>query len=268
MATLKLTPALRAEYQALFNSCLIRPDRMAVVNTLVERLNQHRDTYQSVANEVGVPWGFVAVIHNMEASQRFDGHLHNGDPLTARTVHVPAGRPAKGNPPFKWAESAADALRMKKLGPASDWTLPGTLFQLELFNGIGYRRFHPHVLTPYLWSFSNHYKSGKYISDGTWSETAVSAQCGSTVLLRRMAENGFLDFEDQPAPVEGARPIIVSHSNKKPDDPAEVAKAIALQNWLNTFPGIFVKVDGTPGDRTSAAFFKVTGRFLPGDPRG
>jgi hypothetical protein len=36
---------------------------------------------------------------------------------------------------------------------------------------------------------------------------------------------------------------------------------------LNTFPGIFVKVDGVPGERTSDAFRKVTGHFLFGDPR-
>jgi hypothetical protein len=40
-----------------------------------------------------------------------------------------------------------------------------------------------------------------------------------------------------------------------------------LQRWLNTFPGIFVKVDGVPGDRTSDAYRQVTGSFLPGDPR-
>ncbi|MEX5684106.1 alpha/beta hydrolase [Pseudomonas silesiensis] len=47
---------------------------------------------------------------------------------------------------------------MKKLGASTDWSLPGTLFQLELFNGVGYRFYHPHVLKPYLWSYYNHYK--------------------------------------------------------------------------------------------------------------
>jgi hypothetical protein len=28
-----------------------------------------------------------------------------------------------------------------------------------------------------------------------------------------------------------------------------------------------VKLDGVPGEKTSDAFRKVTGRFLPGDPR-
>ncbi len=40
-----------------------------------------------------------------------------------------------------------------------------------------------------------------------------------------------------------------------------------LQRALNNFPGIFVKVDGVPGPKTSDAFKKVTGHFLVGDPR-
>lgn len=267
MAKLSLTPALKNEYIELFNSCLINPTRFNDANTLVDTLYEHRDQYQGVAEKTGIPWGFIAVVHNMESSQNFTKHLHNGDPLSARTVHVPKNRPL-GQPPFTWDASAIDALGLRKLDARTDWSLPGTLYQLELFNGIGYRLYHPHVLTPYLWSFSNHYQSGKYVSDGTWSDSAKSAQCGAAVLLRCMAENGYIDFVDQPFPAAQAGPIIVNYSAIKLGNPDSVAKAENLQRWLNTFPGIFVKVDGRPGDRTSAAYFKVTGFYLPGDPRG
>lgn len=267
MAKLSLTPALKNEYEQLFNSCLITSIRFNEVNTLVKTLYEHRDQYQGVGEKMGIPWGFIAVVHNMESSQNFKKHLHNGDPLNARTVNVPAGRPL-GQPPFTWETSAVDALSLRKLGARTDWTLPGTLYELELYNGIGYRLYHPHVLTPYLWSFSNHYQSGKYVSDGTWSDSAKSAQCGAAVLLRRMAENGYIDFVDQPSPAAQDGPIIVNYSATRPDSPEAVAKAENLQRWLNTFPGVFVKVDGSPGDRTSAAYFKVTGHYLPGDPRG
>ncbi len=265
MAKLSLTPALKKEYKRLFNSCLINPTSLNDVNTLVDSLYEHRDQYQGVAEKMGMPWGFIAVVHNMESSRNFKKHLHNGDPLNARTVHVPEGRPL-GNPPFTWETSAVDAMNLRKLGAETDWTLPGTLYELELYNGIGYRLYHPHVPSPYLWSFSNHYQSGKYVSDGTWSDSAKSAQCGAAVLLRRMAENGYIDFVDQPSPAVEEGPIIVSYSTTRPRSP-DVAKTENLQRWLNTFPGIFVKVDGAPGDRTSAAYFKVTGQYLPGDPR-
>jgi lysozyme family protein len=59
-----------------------------------------------------VPWELIAALHEREAGGSFKGHLHNGDPLTGRTYHVPAGRPAKGSPPFTWEASAIDALTM------------------------------------------------------------------------------------------------------------------------------------------------------------
>ncbi|MDJ0783518.1 MAG: hypothetical protein QNJ22_16195, partial [Desulfosarcinaceae bacterium] len=178
-----------------------------------------------------------------------------------------AGRPREGSPPFTWEQSAADALALKRLGPQTDWSMAGTLYQLEKYNGWGYRRFHPEVLSPYLWSFSHHYTSGKYVADGRWSDTAVSRQCGAAVLLRRMVEGGLIDFADQPVPGEDADPLVSRYVTAKPTDPIVVARAIDLQNWLNTFPGIFVKVDGYPGERTSDGYKRVTGAYLPDDPR-
>jgi hypothetical protein len=203
----------------------------------------------------------------MEASLNFNKHLHNGDPLTNRTVQVPAGRPKKGNPPFAWEDSASDALSLKGLNSQTDWSLAGTLYQIERFNGWGYRLYHQHVLSPYLWGFSTHYKSGKYIADGTWSDTAVSLQCGAAVLLRRMAEKEIIEFPDQPTPKSDALPLVVSYSLSKSIDSSILFRVEDLQRWLNTFPGIFIKVDGVPGNRTSDAYKKVTGVYLPGDTR-
>ncbi len=267
MPKVPLTETLRKEYENLFNTCAIRPDRMREVERTVAALLGDKSRYEGAGGDLGIPWYFVGAIHNMEASRDFTRHLHNGDPLTARTVNVPAGRPKTGSPPFTWEESAKDALAMRGLGAETDWSLAGTLYQIEGYNGWGYRRQHPHVLSPYLWCFSDHYTSGKYVADGTWSDTAVSRQCGAAVLLRRMAEIEEIDFADQPGPAPEAEPLVVSYSEKKPKDPALVARAEELQRWLNTFPGVFVKVDGVPGPRTSEAYRKVTGSYLPGDPR-
>ena len=67
----------------------------------------------------------------------------------------------RGKPPFTWEESASDALALRGLRGDTDWSLAGTLYQLEGYNGWGYRLYHQHVLSPYLWSYSNHYQSGK-----------------------------------------------------------------------------------------------------------
>jgi lysozyme family protein len=267
LRTVSFSPTLREQYQSLFNTCAIRPGRAEAVEQMITRIRANRSRYQSVGDALAIPWFFVAVIHDMEASGNFNRHLHNGDPLTARTVQVPAGRPKTGTPPFTWEESASDALSMKKLGTQTDWSLAGVLYQLERYNGWGYRLYHPHVLSPYLWGFSNHYVSGKYVHDGTWSDSAVSKQCGAAVLLRRLAERGEIEFMDQPSPDPYAALLVSRHSKRKPSDPAMLLRAEQLQMWLNTFPGIFVKVDGVAGDRTSEAYKKVTGAYLPGDAR-
>lgn len=168
----------------------ILPSRLAQATAIARKIETNRDRYQSVANAVGgCPWTFIAVIHSLEASLSFLAHLHNGDPLIRRTVQVPAGYPKA--PPkngwdtgYEWEESAIDALKLKKTHLAEDWSIAAQLWRLELYNGMGYRLYHPEVLTPYLWSGSNHYHKGKYVADGSFKASAVSEQIGAAVLLK------------------------------------------------------------------------------------
>lgn len=265
MSAIKLTPQLGSEYENLFNTCDIRQEKGTTVETIASSILSNRSRYQSVGGPMGIPWYFVGAVHNMEASQNFSSHLHNGDPLSARTIHVPAGQPKTGNPPFTWEESARDALQGR--AAVNDWSLAGVLYHLEGYNGWGYRHSHPETLTPYLWSFSTHYTSGKFIADGRWSASAVSKQCGAAVILRRLVELGEIDFPDQPLPDCNSAPLAPQYATAKSRDLAEVAKAVKLQEWLNSFNGIFVKPDGIPGMRTSDAYKRVTGSYLPSDTR-
>src|SRR5215211_9055265 len=89
MPTVPFTPALRKEYDRLFETCVIRAARLAEIDAVATRLVDNRARYEQVTASCGVPWPVVAVIHNMEASLKFTSHLHNGDPLIARTVQVP-----------------------------------------------------------------------------------------------------------------------------------------------------------------------------------
>jgi lysozyme family protein len=263
---MNLTPELRAEYQKLFDTCVIRPERASAVKPLVTSLLANKSRYQAVAEQTDVPWYIIAVIHNMESSQSFKKHLHNGDPLTARTVQVPKGRPAIGNPPFTWEDSAIDALVFENFDRVEDWTLPGSLFRLEGFNGFGSRS--RGINSPYLWSFSNHYTKGKFVKDGVFDSNAVSQQCGVALLLRRMVDEGAFTFPLNIAPssaaeIKAAGALVqVSNTNK-------TIQATRLQKLLNRFPGISTKLtaDGVPGGKTSSAFKEVTGSFLAGDPR-
>jgi lysozyme family protein len=198
--TVQLTDALRAEYQNLFDTCEINADRQNEVTGLTARIVQHQSRYEAVGTPLAIPWFFIGVIHNMESSQRFDRHLHNGDPLTARTVHVPAGRPKSGDPPFTWEASATDALILEGLDKVTDWRLPALLYQIEKYNGFGYRIRHPDVLSPYLWSGSQHYTKGKFVADGTFDPEAVSKQSGAAVILRQMVNQGAISLAQAAPP--------------------------------------------------------------------
>ena len=136
-----------------------------------------------------MPWWFVAVLHDLEASRDFGAHLHNGDPLTHRTVNVPRNRPP-GNPPFTFEESARDALTFEGFAHVADWSISHALFRFERFNGFGYRNPSIDIPSPYLWSFSQHYTRGKFSSDGHFEPTLVSQQCGAGVLLRALVDGG------------------------------------------------------------------------------
>lgn len=150
---------------------------------------RNRERYEEVAEECGrVPWYLIGIIHTLEADQNFEKHLHNGDSLKKRTVRVPSGRPKSGSAPFTWEESALDAIQMKRWHEWKDWRIIEILDRMERYNGTGYRRHHPDVPSPYLWSGSQHYKQGKYVADGKWSDTAVSKQVGGAVLLKLILE--------------------------------------------------------------------------------
>ena len=105
MAGVKLTDALRTEYDKLFESCVVKPDKQAEINLAAKKMIAGKSRYQAVAQLTGVPWTVIAVNHMLECNCHFDQHLHNGDPLSAKTVQVPKGRPP-GNPPWTWEISA------------------------------------------------------------------------------------------------------------------------------------------------------------------
>ena len=191
-----LTPKLRKEYQDLFASCVVNPDKQSAVNVIKDKIVANRQRYEQVGQATKVPWYVVATIHSLEGSLSFKTHLHNGDPLTAKTVHVPKGRPP-GTPPFKWEDSAIDALQFDNMTGVAKWTLPVILFKLEGFNGFGYRTRHPEVLTPYLWSFTNHYQKGKFVADGKFDPNAISKQYGGAAILKALSADGTIQIPNE-----------------------------------------------------------------------
>lgn len=138
--------------------------------------------YQTVSARTGVPWAVIAVIHERECSRDWTGSLAQGDPWNRVSVHVPAGRG-----PFRsWEEAAVDAL--VNCAPYAarnkDWSIGRTLTKLEQYNGLGYAaRGRP---SPYIWSGTDQYESGKYVRDGVYDANVVDRQPGCAGLLMAM----------------------------------------------------------------------------------
>lgn len=178
-----------------WNKAEVAKHKRHSVERIVAKIERSKSRYELVSAKTGVPWYIIASFHNMEASLNFSKHLHNGNPLTKRTYWVPKGRPVGGKPPFTWEFSAEDALKYDKMGRI-DWkVLDSSLYASERYNGTGYLRYHKNVPTPYLWSYTSIYTRGKYISDGKWSNTAVSKQCGIVPIWKLLEERGHIKFK-------------------------------------------------------------------------
>jgi len=205
---------LAAEYKSLWETAVIRPEKAQAVKAVVQKLRSLKPAYDEVAAATNVQWYIVGLIHSLESTFNMEAHLHNGDPLSGHTVQVPRGRPKNGSPRFSWTASAIDALTMhgmQNIGK-DGWSIERILFELERYNGFGYRRNHPTVKSPYLWSCTNHYTSGKYIGDGKFSMTAVSAQVGAMAVLKQLVADGVVKIgvqADLPAPKPPQRPPAV-----------------------------------------------------------
>lgn len=193
-AGITLTQELWTEYQNLYDTCVFSPSRADEIKNVADKVLAGKDTYQLLAeaSNDNMPWYVIGNIHWLESNCNFDCHLHNGDPLTARTVHVPANRPPAdaGDPPFSFEFSARDALNYEQLTLWNEWRVPGCLFIWEKYNGFGYRLHN--AVSPYLWGGSQHYTKGMFPRDHDWQPEMVSRAIGSAVILKWMDQHGQL----------------------------------------------------------------------------
>lgn len=191
--------SLKKQYSQLWRTLEIKTDWRSKLDAAANKIILNRDKYLRVEAETGVPWYVVGVIHMRESNNNFSTHLHNGDSLKARTWRVPRGRPLTGKAPFDWYFSASDALKMKDLHKLPGWDIETILYQLERYNGFGYRRYHSRTLSPYLWQGTGHYcdadsACGKYVADGKYSATTADVQCGTAAVLKVLEQMGYANF--------------------------------------------------------------------------
>jgi lysozyme family protein len=173
-------------YGYLWDQAQLRedPKNKRMIENAVLKIKSRPTRYKEVALRTGVPWWVIACLHVREANGDFNCILHNGEQIigdNVKTKLIPQGR----GPFATWEEAAIDALSIEQL-PVR-WSIEETLMFMERYNGTGYLKYHPEVLSPYLWSGTTLYSGhGKYVSDGKFSINAVELQCGTAAMIKSL----------------------------------------------------------------------------------
>lgn len=156
-------------------------NRITEIKKVCGSFYKNQERYMVVSSACGVPEKLIFALHYRESSLSFAGVLHNGENILGtgrKTSLVPRGR----GPFATWGEAAIDALLLKKSIFPSEWTFETMCEFAERFNGLGYRK--RGELSPYVWAgTSKHDETGKYVSDGKYSSTAIEKQLGIAALL-------------------------------------------------------------------------------------
>lgn len=181
-----------------------KPTRGSEAVSIARKIFANKKRYKEIGDSIGVPYWTIGSKHYRESNLDFTTHLHCGDSLMQRTVHVPKGRPVSGSPPFTFEFSARDALTMAPhcLQNVRRWSLERTLYEDEKYNGWGYLG---KGNSPYVWSGMSVYSGGKYVADHVYSAYEKDKQLGTAVIYVELAKldpevaNGLKDRESQPA---------------------------------------------------------------------
>jgi hypothetical protein len=149
----------------------------------------------------------------------------------------------------------------------------------EMYNGLGYAN--KNRPSAYIWSGTNQYKSGKYVSDGVYDPNAIDSQLGCAVMLKAMMEidksiygsavvnesadeGDKFDPDSYPNPTDGQEsPPTVAET---PAQPTTVTAEVVQRRLeaMGYFPGA---IGTPPGGITAGAIagFK-NDRHMDGEP--
>lgn len=177
----------QASYSELLKRAQIKSSWQGAYDRAAAYIMRNRTRYEDVARGLDMPWQLIGCLHWREADGSFAGVLHNGEKIlgTGRKTRLEP----KGRGPFDtWEEAAIDAIRIKVATRPPEWSLEGVAWFAENFNGLGYRRYHPGVNSPYLWSGTTVYGGGKYTSDGHFDYKHVDQQLGVMPLYQMLID--------------------------------------------------------------------------------
>lgn len=207
-------------------------EKASEFSVAAKTIAKNKSRYTEVCTNLGLAeswWTLIGAIHYRESDCNFRTHLANGDPLTHKTRHVPAGGPP-GTPPFKWEYSAEWSLKREGAQHLpKEFNVESALYFAEAYNGWGYEmKGHP---SSYLWAGTSISPRGKFIGDGHWSAAAIDEQPGVVGMLKAL---GALDHPVR-APVVAVAvpkaPIVAPVAPKPP-----IGLVARVKAWFSHAP--------------------------------
>lgn len=179
-----------SEIENLWNSCVINSTMIHQIADIANTILKNYLAYQAVGNMCKLPAYIVGCLHYRESNFDFTKWLCNGDPLCdaegnpIKTIHVPTGL----GPANAWSTGALESLEYVSFNKNHHWDLYNALDNLERWNGLGYRQLN--IPSPYLWSGTNVYTSGKFGRDGKYNPDLVDEQMGCAAILKSLEATG------------------------------------------------------------------------------
>ncbi len=179
--------ALGKGYRNVWNRASIQLKEAGKLQKVVRGILKDKERYEAVQDASnGVPWWWIAAVHQRESGRSFAGVLHNGERIigtSKTTTKVPPGRGPFGS----WNDAAVDALRLKKLDDigSAEWTLERALYEWERYNGFGY---FGKINSPYVWASTTVEQTGKFTRDHFFDPNHDDVQLGTASILKALVE--------------------------------------------------------------------------------
>ena len=227
---------LKPHYEQLFASCQLRKSWLDRIGIVAQTIVSRRSQYDQVERQTAVPWWFVGILHYRELNFR-DAHLHNGDPLNARTVNAPVGHPqalpANGHY-YTFVESAIDALRLKSLDKIPDRSLGAWLWSFDYWHDFDYAK--RGINSERLWNGTNHFGSGnnlgKCLPNGLFDLNATSDQAGAGAIVWYLYHKGMLNATPASNLTTPTQPTPASTAVGQSSEPIQLVNAFRYYQKL------------------------------------
>ena len=172
-------------YGRLWFTMIIKEKYNIVIEAAVLRIKNRGNFYKRAEKLTGVDWRIIGILHYMESGCKASTQILNGQRWDRKTTLAPAGYGPWGS----FSESCIDAFERHPF--KKDMTISEILKQMERYNGRGYIK--KGINSPYLWSFTNNYKSGKFVEKkilfkyvSIYKKNLISRQVGAAVLLKEL----------------------------------------------------------------------------------